>query len=52
MAENSESVIDVGDEESSFIDVDKLIAVVEAKPELYVIGRKDHHNHNTIAKAW
>lgn len=34
------------------VDVDKLLVMVEARPVIYDITRKDHHNQDAIAKAW
>lgn len=45
---NSEFVCDDLDD----VDIDKLLVLVEARPEIYDNKREDHHNQDKIDRAW
>jgi hypothetical protein len=51
MAEESSVIVEESQVEA-VVDIDKLLVLVEARPEIYNISRKDHHNQDAIAKAW
>jgi hypothetical protein len=40
------------DDPTSFVDVDKLLALVQGNPAIYNTSLKEHHNINVIGKIW
>ncbi|XP_046663522.1 uncharacterized protein LOC124356512 [Homalodisca vitripennis] len=40
------------EEVDELVDIDKLLVLIEARPVIYNITGKDHHNQDALAKAW
>lgn len=37
---------------SEVVDVDKLLVLVQSRPEIYDMSRKEHHNQDFMSKVW